>query len=134
MRPRNRSPGLLTSARQTGFLNGEAFANIKQIRLIEAGSAAAAPGEGVEGAVERFLETLPTTLFKFVQGVSALLGGPIDDLVAAWIVEEAEKRGVEVAPEQQEAIREMVAAKVAEAETVVEEAEPSAALEAEEEA
>jgi hypothetical protein len=45
-----------------------------------------------------------------------LLGGPIDDLVAAWIVDEAEKRGVEVAPEEQEAIREMVAARVAQAE------------------
>ncbi len=99
---------------------GEAFANIEQIRLIEIGGAGAR-GEGVEGTVERFLDTLPNTLFKFLQGVSALLGGPIDDLVAAWIVDEAEKRGVEVAPEQQEAIREMVAAKVAEAE-----AEPDA--------
>jgi len=94
---------------------GEAFANIEQIRLIEIGGAGAR-GEGVEGTVERFLDTLPNTLFKFLQGVSALLGGPIDDLVAAWIVDEAEKRGVEVAPEQQEAIREMVAARVAEAE------------------
>ena len=92
---------------------GEAFANIEQIRLIEIGGAGAR-GEAVEGAVERFLDTLPNTLFKFLQGTSALLGGPIDDLVAAWIVEEAEKRGVEVAPEQQETIREMVAAKVAE--------------------
>jgi len=94
---------------------GEAFANIEQIRLIEIGGGGAR-GEAVDGAVERFLDTLPNTLFKFLQGTSALLGGPIDDLVAAWIVEEAEKRGVEVAPEQQETIREMVAAKVAEAE------------------
>jgi len=94
---------------------GEAFANIEQIRLIEIGGAGAR-GEGVEGTVERFLDTLPNTLFKFLQGTSALLGGPIDDLVAAWIVDEAEKRGVEVAPEQQEAIREMVAARVAEVE------------------
>jgi flotillin len=99
---------------------GEAFANIEQIRLIEIGGAGAR-GEGVEGTVERFLDTLPNTLFKFLQGVSALLGGPIDDLVAAWIVDEAEKRGVEVAPEEQEAIREMVAARVAKAE-----AEPDA--------
>jgi flotillin len=101
---------------------GEAFANIEQIRLIEIGGGGA-PGEGVEGAVERFLDTLPNTLFKFLQSIAALLGGPIDDLVAAWIVEEAEKRGVKVPPEQQEAIKEMVAAKVAEAETEAEEAE-----------
>lgn len=94
---------------------GEAFANIEQIRLIEIGGAGGR-GEAVDGAVERFLDTLPNTLFKFLQGTSALLGGPIDDLVAAWIVDEAEKRGVEVAPEQQEAIREKVAAKIAEAE------------------
>ena len=54
-----------------------------------------------------------------------MLGGPIDDLVAAWIVEEAEKRGVEVAPEQQESIREMVATRIEEAEE--QEAEPTAA-------
>ncbi|HUV73748.1 MAG TPA: hypothetical protein VMW79_05540, partial [Anaerolineae bacterium] len=94
---------------------GEAFANIEQIRLIEIGGAGGR-GEAVDGAVERFLDTLPNTLFKFLQGTSALLGGPIDDLVAAWIVDEAEKRGVEVAPEQQEAIREKVATKIAEAE------------------
>jgi flotillin len=113
---------------------GEAFANIEQIRLIEIGGAGAR-GEGVEGTVERFLDTLPNTLFKFLQGVSALLGGPIDDLVAAWIVDEAEKRGVEVAPEQQEAIRDMVAARVAEAEAEQEEAEaaPEAQAEAAEE-
>jgi flotillin len=113
---------------------GEAFANIEQIRLIEIGGAGAR-GEGVEGTVERFLDTLPNTLFKFLQGVSALLGGPIDDLVAAWIVDEAEKRGVEVAPEQQEAIRDMVAARVAEAEAEQEEAEaaPEAQAEATEE-
>ena len=103
---------------------GEAFANIEQIRLIEIGGAGAR-GEGVEGSVERFLDTLPNTLFKFLQGMSALLGGPIDDLVAAWIVEEAEKRGVEVAPEQQEAIREMVAARVAEVGTEEAEAQPA---------
>ena len=115
---------------------GEAFANIEQIRLIEIGGPGAR-GEGVEGAVERFLDTLPNTLFKFLQGASALLGGPIDDLVAAWIVEEAEKRGVEVAQEEQEAIREMVAARVAEveaegeeAETVTGEAEPAVDTEA----
>ncbi len=106
---------------------GEAFANIEQIRLIEIGGAA--PGEGVEGAVERFLDTLPKTLFKFLQGVAALLGGPIDDLVAAWLVEEAEKRGVEVAPEQQETIREMVASKMAQAEA--EEMEEAESVEAE---
>ncbi|MCJ7810706.1 MAG: hypothetical protein MUP62_00675, partial [Dehalococcoidia bacterium] len=103
---------------------GEAFANIEQIRLIEIGGAGAR-GEGVEGSVERFLDTLPNTLFNFLQGMSALLGGPIDDLVAAWIVEEAEKRGVEVAPEQQEAIREMVAARVAEVGAEEEEAQPA---------
>jgi flotillin len=102
---------------------GEAFANIEQIRLIEIGGAGGAPGEGVEGAVGRFLDTLPNTLFKFLQSIAALLGGPIDDLVAAWIVEEAEKRGVNVAPEEQEAIKEMVAAKVAKAEVEAEEAE-----------
>jgi flotillin len=112
---------------------GEAFANIEQIRLIEIGGAGAR-GEGVEGTVERFLDTLPNTLFKFLQGVSALLGGPIDDIVAAWIVDEAEKRGVEVAPEQQEAIKEMVAARVAEAEAEAEEEEAEAAPEAEAEA
>jgi flotillin len=112
---------------------GEAFANIEQIRLIEIGGAGAR-GEGVEGTVERFLDTLPNTMFKFLQGVSALLGGPIDDLVTTWIVEEAEKRGVEVAPEQQEAIREMVASRVAEAEVEAEQEEAEAAPEAEAEA
>jgi flotillin len=101
---------------------GEAFANIEQIRLIDIGGASAR-GEGVEGPVERFLDTLPNTLFKFLQGVSALLGGPIDDMVAAWIVDEAEKRGVEVSPEQEETIREMVATKVAEAEAEEQEIE-----------
>ncbi len=110
---------------------GEAFANIEQIRLIEIGGGAGAPGEGMQGAVERFLDTLPTTLFKFLQGVAALLGGPIDDIVAAWLVEEAEKRGVEVAPEQQEAIREMVAVKMAEAEAEAEEVETPPPPEAE---
>jgi hypothetical protein len=109
---------------------GEAFANIEQIRLIEIGGAGAR-GEGVEGTVERFLDTLPNTLFKFLQGISALLGGPIDDIVAAWIVDEAEKRGVEVAPEQQEAIRDMVAARVAEAEAEAEEEQAEAVPEAE---
>ncbi len=105
---------LLEKVPDVALAFGEAFANIEQIRLIEIGGPGAR-GEGVEGAVERFLDTLPNTLFKFLQGTAALLGGPIDDLVAAWIVEEAEKRGVEVAPEQQEAIREKVAAKIAEA-------------------
>jgi flotillin len=113
---------------------GEAFANIEQIRLIEIGGGGGAPGEGVEGAVERFLDTLPNTLFKFLQSIAALLGGPIDDLVAAWIVEEAEKRGVKVAPEEQEAIKEMVAAKVAEAEVESEEVEAQTPPEAEAEA
>jgi flotillin len=113
---------------------GEAFANIEQIRLVEIGGAGGARGEGVEGAVERFLDTLPTTLFKFLQGVAALLGGPIDDLVAAWIVDEAGKRGVDVGPEQQEAIREMVATKVAEAEGEEAEAPAPEDLEAQAEA
>ncbi len=94
---------------------GEAFANIEQIRLIDIGGPGAG-GEAMDGAVERFLDTLPTTLFKFLQSTSALLGGPIDDLVAAWIVDEAQKRGLEVSPEQQEAIREKVADKLAEVE------------------
>jgi flotillin len=106
---------LLEKVPDVALAFGEAFANIEQIRLIDIGGAGAR-AEGVEGAVERFLDTLPNTLFKFLQGTAALLGGPIDDLVAAWIVDEAQKRGVEVAPEQQEAIREMVATKVAEAE------------------
>jgi hypothetical protein len=116
---------------------GEAFANIEQIRLIDIGGPGAR-GEGVEGAVERFLDTLPNTLFKFLQGTAALLGSPIDDLVAAWLVEEAEKRGVEVAPEQQEAIREMVAtrleeAKEQDAESTAAKAEPEMEAETEEE-
>ena len=128
---------LLEKVPDVALAFGEAFANIEQIRLIEIGGAGAR-GEGVEGAVERFLDILPNTMFKFFQGASALLGGPIDDLVAAWIVEEAEKRGVDVAPEQQESIREMVAAKVADAaeadeeqtEPGVAEAEPAAETEA----
>jgi flotillin len=115
---------LLEKVPDVALAFGEAFANIEQIRLIDIGGAGAR-GEGVEGSVERFLDTLPNTLFKFLQGMSALLGGPIDDLVAAWIVEEAEKRGAEVAPEQQEAIREMVAARVAEVGTEEEEAQPA---------
>jgi flotillin len=115
---------LLEKVPDVALAFGEAFANIEQIRLVEIGGPGAR-GEGVEGAVERFLDTLPNTLFKFLQGTAALLGGPIDDLVAAWIVEEAEKRGVEVAPEQQEAIREKVAAKIAEAKA--DEAETEAA-------
>jgi flotillin len=115
---------LLEKVPDVALAFGEAFANIEQIRLIDIGGARAR-GEGVEGSVERFLDTLPNTLFKFLQGTAALLGGPIDDLVTAWIVEEAEKRGVEVAPEEQESIREMVAAKVAEAaETEDEQTEP----------
>jgi hypothetical protein len=94
---------------------GEAFANIEQIRLIDIGGPGAG-GQAMEGAVERFLDTLPGTLFKFLQSTSALLGGPIDDLVAAWIVDEAHKRGVDVGPEQQETIREMVATRIEEAE------------------
>jgi flotillin len=118
---------LLEKVPDVALAFGEAFANIEQIRLIEIGGAGAR-GEGVEGAVERFLDILPNTMFKFFQGASALLGGPIDDLVAAWIVEEAEKRGVDVAPEQQESIREMVAAKVADAaETDEEQTEPGVA-------
>jgi hypothetical protein len=115
---------LLEKVPDVALAFGEAFANIEQIRLIDIGGPGAR-GEGVEGSVERFLDTLPNTLFKFLQGTAALLGGPIDDLVAAWIVEEAEKRGVEVAPEQQEAIREMVATRIEEAEE--QEAESTAA-------
>jgi flotillin len=126
---------LLEKVPDVALAFGEAFANIEQIRLIDIGGAGAR-GEGVEGAVERFLDTLPNTLFKFLQGTAALLGGPIDDLVAAWIVEEAEKRGVEVAPEQQEAIKEMVAtrmeeAKEQEAESTEEEAQPEGETEQE---
>lgn len=113
---------LLEKVPDVALAFGEAFANIEQIRLIEIGGPGAR-AEGVEGSVERFLDTLPNTLFKFLQGTAALLGGPIDDLVAAWIVEEAEKRGVEVAPEQQEAIREMVATRIEEAEE--QEAQPA---------
>jgi flotillin len=105
---------LLEKVPDVALAFGEAFANIEQIRLIDIGGPGAR-GEGVEGAVERFLDTLPNTLFKFLQGTAALLGSPIDDLVAAWIVEEAEKRGVDVAPEQEEAIREMVATRLEEA-------------------
>ena len=127
---------LLEKVPDVALAFGEAFANIEQIRLIDIGGAGAR-GEGVEGAVERFLDTLPNTLFKFLQGTAALLGGPIDDLVAAWIVEEAEKRGVEVAAEQEEAIREMVAtrmeeAKEQEAESAEEEAKPEGETETEE--
>ncbi|MGB9300285.1 MAG: flotillin domain-containing protein [Anaerolineae bacterium] len=114
---------LLEKVPDVALAFGEAFANIEQIRLIDIGGPGAR-GEGVEGSVERFLDTLPNTLFKFLQGTAALLGSPIDDLVAAWIVEEAEKRGVEVAPEQQDAIREMVATRVAEVEAE-EEAQPA---------
>jgi len=114
---------LLEKVPDVALAFGEAFANIEQIRLIDIGGPGAR-GEGVEGSVERFLDTLPNTLFKFLQGTAALLGSPIDDLVAAWIVEEAEKRGVDVAPEQQEAIREMVATRLDEAK---EEAQPAAA-------
>jgi len=113
---------LLEKVPDVALAFGEAFANIEQIRLIDIGGPGAR-GEGVEGSVERFLDTLPNTLFKFLQGTAALLGSPIDDLVAAWIVEEAEKRGVEVAPEQQEAIREMVATRL---EETKEEAQPAA--------
>lgn len=105
---------LLEKVPDVALAFGEAFANIEQIRLIDIGGPGAR-GEGVEGSVERFLDTLPNTLFKFLQGTAALLGSPIDDLVAAWIVEEAEKRGVEVAPEQQDAIRDMVATRLEEA-------------------
>jgi len=127
---------LLEKVPDVALAFGEAFANIEQIRLIDIGGAGAR-GEGVEGAVERFLDTLPNTLFKFLQGTAALLGGPIDDLVAAWIIEEAEKRGVEVAAEQEEAIREMVAtrmeeAKEQEAESAEEEAKPEGETETEE--
>lgn len=115
---------LLEKVPDVALAFGEAFANIEQIRLIDIGGPGAR-GEGVEGAVERFLDTLPNTLFKFLQGTAALLGSPIDDLVAAWLVEEAEKRGVEVAPEQQEAIREMVATRLEEAK--VQEAGPTVA-------
>jgi flotillin len=115
---------LLEKVPDVALAFGEAFANIEQIRLIDIGGPGAR-GEGVEGSVERFLDTLPNTLFKFLQGTAALLGSPIDDLVAAWIVEEAEKRGVEVAPEQQEAIRDMVATRLEEAKE--EEAESTAA-------
>lgn len=128
---------LLEKVPDVALAFGEAFANIEQIRLIDIGGPGAR-GEGVEGSVERFLDTLPNTLFKFLQGTAALLGGPIDDLVAAWIVEEAEKRGVEVAPEQQEAIREMVATRMEEAEqqeaeSAAAEASPEMEKEAEEE-
>jgi flotillin len=128
---------LLEKVPDVALAFGEAFANIEQIRLIDIGGPGAR-GEGVEGSVERFLDTLPNTLFKFLQGTAALLGSPIDDLVAAWIVEEAEKRGVEVAPEQQDAIREMVAtrmeeAKEQEAESTAAEAQPETEAEAEKE-
>jgi flotillin len=106
---------LLSKIPEVAASFGEAFANIEQIRLIELGGA-----EG-EGALDRFLDTLPNTLFKFLQGATALLAGPIDDLVAAWIVEEAGKRGVEIPPEEQEAVRKKVAEKMAEAEAEAEE-------------
>jgi flotillin len=128
---------LLEKVPDVALAFGEAFANIEQIRLIDIGGGGAR-GEGVEGAVERFLDTLPNTLFKFLQGTAALLGGPIDDLVAAWIVEEAEKRGVEVAPQEKEAIREMVATRMEEvkdqeAESAGAEAEPRVETETEQE-
>jgi len=95
---------------------GKAFANIEQIRLIDIGGGTGAPGEGVEGAVERFLDMLPNTMFKFLQGVAALLGTPIDDLVTAYVIEEVGKHGIEVAPEKKKDIEKIVSAKVAEAE------------------
>ncbi|MHB0879080.1 MAG: flotillin family protein [Anaerolineae bacterium] len=89
---------------------GKAFANIDQIRLVEVGGGNGGNGgEGTVGTVERFMDTLPTSLFKFLQGATALLGGPIDDLIAGAIIEAGRKRGVEVTPEQETAIKEEAA-------------------------
>lgn len=104
---------------------GNAFGNIDQIRLIEIGGGAGAPGEEVKGAVERFLEMLPNTLFKFLQGATALLATPIDDLVATWVAEEAAKRGIKVTPEAEQVIKERVTEKLAEVAAMTE--TPSAA-------
>jgi hypothetical protein len=76
---------------------GKAFANIEQIRLIELGG-----GDNGEGAVERFLDTIPNSLFSFLQKTSALLASPIDDLVIARIAEEAAAHGIDIPPEQQQ--------------------------------
>jgi hypothetical protein len=63
--------------------------------------------------VQRFLDLLPANMFKFVQGATALLGSPIDDLVAAAIVKAAKDRGVEVTPVEEKEIHRQVASRLA---------------------
>jgi len=91
---------------------GKAIANIDQIRLIDFNNG----GEKGEGGtvVDQFIDTLPNTLFKFLQGATALLGTPIDDLAVAYVTEEAKKHGVTVSPEVAKEIGGKVAKKVEE--------------------
>lgn len=89
---------------------GKAFANIEQIRLIELGG-----HDGGEGAVERFLDTIPNSLFNFLQKASALLASPIDDLVVARIAEEAAEHGIDIPPDKQEEIKQGIRKRAAEA-------------------
>jgi flotillin len=101
---------LLESIPEMADSFGTAFANIEQIRLIELGG-----DGGGEGAVDRFLDTIPNSLFKFLQKATALMSGPIDDLVVAKIAQEAAKHGLDISPEERQELKNKLKANDSEA-------------------
>ncbi|MDP3998325.1 MAG: SPFH domain-containing protein [bacterium] len=80
------------------------FEKVGEIRLIDMN------GNSKDGddVVQRFMNYLPENLFKFLQGATALLGTPIDDIAVGMITNIAKKRGIEITDKQAEELKQKI--------------------------
>ncbi len=89
----------------------EAFTKVGEIRLIDFNS------NGHDGqepdVVKRFMDYVPEGLFKFLQGATALIGGPIDDIAVGMITKIAKDKGIDLTPAQTRALKQEIATRTA---------------------